>query len=392
MIHTFSNRLDYLNQFTNELPSRVYGTSLTTRRVLESTAIIVGAPLIGYAIAGDDPFLVEASFPWLVLGPLLIGGQHGLVPAMICSGLWISAAWLEGVAAQQAFGAWSFGCIAVAAIAGLLHDRWFTHKQALNGKVNELGERLERLGRTHAVLVLSHQRLEERVAAERWSIQSVIADAERQIVKLESFSQRAQLLLNLLSAHAFVQVASVYQCEKDGTSRTAAAVLGRASPLAWRSSMVQRALRNRTLVAVSGDTPASHEDAVLAAVPLVTSSQRVFGIIAVQQMPFIAFNQEQLDQLAVLTGKFADLMEAAENSLFWSRQHVAATTLERNKKPSRQQALPLEATEALANLPLLKIDQPARVAHSTIRNDIPAIAPEPRRAYERVRVFYEPRS
>jgi hypothetical protein len=57
------------------------------RGSLEVAAISLGAPLLGCAVAKDDPFLIHASFPWLVLGPLLMGVQHGLVPALSCSAL-----------------------------------------------------------------------------------------------------------------------------------------------------------------------------------------------------------------------------------------------------------------------------------------------------------------
>jgi hypothetical protein len=80
-------------------------------------------------------------------------------------------------------------------------------------------------------------------------------------------------------------------------------------PSCARHPLVVRAFETGKLAAIvdAGD-PDPRDRSVLVAVPLITSTRRVVGVVAVHQMPFMAFQTEQLQQLFVLAGHLADML------------------------------------------------------------------------------------
>jgi hypothetical protein len=98
----------------------------SARRWLEAVTFTMLSPLLGLAISRSDPFLIRADFPWLVLVPLLVGTQHGLMPALASAGLLGARAYGQAILGQGPSSdlvSWIIGCLLVGAIAGHLRDR-----------------------------------------------------------------------------------------------------------------------------------------------------------------------------------------------------------------------------------------------------------------------------
>jgi hypothetical protein len=73
---------------------------------------------------------------------------------------------------------------------------------------------------------------------------------------------------------------------------------------------VLRALATGRLVALDSEAADDGaEAAVLAVAPLVAASGKVLGVVLIHEMPFMAFQAENLKGLAALTALLADMLE-----------------------------------------------------------------------------------
>jgi hypothetical protein len=274
------------------------------------------AALGAHYLSPADPLLLHGHFPWLVLVPLLLGAQQGALSATLGSAL------LAGVGAlHQALGGahdlaslagFVAGCLAVGVIAGYFHDRVAAQLARSAQQGEQDARQLSRLARAHAILDLSHQRLEDRLAARRWSLASAFEDAQRALASANSMLTVGEIVLDVLANHASVQRASLL-----GVRRGAKGGL----ELEWsrcssahglpdtRHPLVQRAIETRHLVALDPDADEAQDGSVLAVVPLCSVSARLLGLVVIHEMPFMAFQPENLKNLAALSAMLADLLE-----------------------------------------------------------------------------------
>jgi polysaccharide biosynthesis protein PelD len=285
-----------------------------TRRWLETLAITLGGPALGMAVHPKDPFWMHAPVPWLVLLPLLTGAQYGLAHGVVSSAVLTALAYVYsgsvGHVEPHLLSSWGLGALIVGAIAGQFRDAREERMQRANALVAHLSERVERAERTGRLMKLSHERLEERLAASRWSLGGSLEGAQRKMSELCSRRELGETMLDVLASQAMVQVASLYWAGSAPLLPLAVATLG--APNQGRSlhPLVQRAWKTRRLCAVGDVSEAISGDdgAVLAAAPVITASGHLVGVVAIHQMPFMAFHAEQLRSLLMIVGQLGDMM------------------------------------------------------------------------------------
>lgn len=285
-----------------------------TRRWLETLAITLSGPMFGLAAHPKDPFWMHGTVPWLVILPLLTGAQYGLAHGVLSSALLAALAYIYGGSSGHAepalLSSWGLGALIIGAIAGQFRDAREERMTRANALVAHLSERVERAERAGRLLKLSHDRLEERLAATRWSLGGSVGDAHRKMLALCSRRELGEVLLEVLASQAMVQVASLYWAGSGQLLPLAVATLGAPGQAGQLHPLVLRAWKTRRQVAVRDVSEAiSGEDgAVLAAAPVITSSGHLVGVVAIHQMPFMAFHAEQLRSLLMITGQLGDMM------------------------------------------------------------------------------------
>jgi hypothetical protein len=277
--------------------------------------ITLSAPGAGWVYHAADPFWIHARLPWLLLLPLLCGAQygmaHGIASGALLSVLALGHAAGSGHAEWVAVSNWSLGCLIVGAIVGLFRDAAERRRAHLTEDVAHMTEALQRAQRTAHVLQLSHARLEERLSATRWSLVGSLEAAGRRMQEITTTQELGDVLLDVLASQAMVQSASLFWGGIETPLRTPVATLGEKRAGAFLHPLVRRARLTGKLVAV-GDPAVprgSVKSDVLAAVPLLTSDGRTMGVVAIHQMPFIAFQSEQLRNLLVIAAQLTDMMD-----------------------------------------------------------------------------------
>jgi hypothetical protein len=249
-----------------------------------------------------------------MLAPLLCGGQYGVVHGVASACLLSALAFAHGsqVAALswQGLSHWSLGCLIVGALAGQFRDVGERRRAAVREQHAQLTEAVQRAQRAAHTFKLSHARLEERLAASRWSLAGSLEAAARRMQELSSRRALGEALLEVLASQAMLQSASLFWAGTNALLPAAIASLGPVRNASHLHPLVLRAWKTRRLTAVGDPAIASIGDAadVLAAVPLLTSTGHIVGVVAIHQLPFMAFQTDQLRSLLVIAGQLADSM------------------------------------------------------------------------------------
>jgi hypothetical protein len=163
---------------------------------------------------------------------------------------------------------------------------------------------------------MSHTRLEQRFCVRPISLDSVL-DATRQRMRaLNTPRALGELMLEVLVSHAHVQAASLFQVTQHGPARRAFATVGAHEGDLHRHPLVARAVSSRRLVTVlDAQARAAVEPGVLAALPLADATGELQLVLTIQQMPFEAFNAEQLRDLYALAERLTELVYERLRSL-----------------------------------------------------------------------------
>lgn len=303
--------------------------SSSPKALLESAALTLAVPCIGWLVDHSDPLMLHRPFSWLLVAPLLIGIRHGL--ALGCA----SAIALDGVLVfawrAHAFGVDSLpgetvvGLIALSMVAGQYANVWTRDLGTLEARAETLQFRLTSLTRAHVALELSHDRLRDERPEDvslRDALQ-VLRDAATDAGPDSSALE--QRMMALLVRYCGLEVASLHRAGAGGRFvADPTAVIGRPSAVDPHDPLLQRALETRLLVHVAEVTQSrAAGSTLLAAVPISEASGALRAILCVQSMPFMAFHRKNLQTISALGCHWADLTAAANRSTRTDRDRDA---------------------------------------------------------------------
>ncbi|MET0340403.1 MAG: hypothetical protein ABW252_05345, partial [Polyangiales bacterium] len=96
-------------------------------------------------------------------------------------------------------------------------------------------------------------------------------------------------------------------------------------------AMIRAAFQRGTLVMVDRNARADHGELhdVLIALPLIASDGRIVGVVAIHELPFVAFHDVHFALLSTLVTRLADRLAAAA-----AAAHAPASTLLASDPPS----------------------------------------------------------
>ncbi len=275
---------------------------------------------LGRWLRPADPYFLAGPFSWLALPPLLVGLRYGFAPALASAGLLAAAAALAGGTGATALG---LGLLAVAVVSGEFRDQWHRRLDRLQAAADYCRRRMDELSRAYHVLKVSHDALERQVAARTATLRDCVLGIRRQLLQAPT-TERALLglgpvILRQLATYASLQSASLHRVEGSRVEASPLATFGpeAAAPLDPEDPLLREALEQRQAVSLRPELLAGggeeaggdrYEGRLLAAVPLVDVQGRLWALLAVRQMPFRAFNRDNLRLLAVLAGHVGDLL------------------------------------------------------------------------------------
>ena len=303
----------------------------------ETAVLTLAVPLLGLWLRPADPLFANAGFFWPLLGPVCAGLRYGFA-----CGLGAAAA-LDLLLFRSFPGAVqpALATALLACAAGEFRDVASRSLARLKASAAYQRERLDRFARSYELLRLSHDRLGMRLAGKP-SLRDALAAARAALARLEGKGtpeQAAGALLAVMAEHGGLTSASLHWVDAQGRVRPAAASVG--GPAALHGDpLIAEAIATRSVVHL----PQALGGAVLAAVPLVDVTGALRGVVAVTDLPWLSFNEENLRFLGLLGAQLADELAALGPESF-------ELHLQRARQDAQRFSVPFTLVEARARGP-----------------------------------------
>jgi hypothetical protein len=287
------------------------------------TFLVTGAVIaLGLWLTPEDPLQMHGGFPWSVLAPLLLGVRYGFVRGLVSASLLVIAVFVlrfnghEGYAQLEP--SFIVGVLVCGMLVGEVRDLWERRMQRLQMANDYRQYRLDEFTRSHQILRVSHDLLEQRVAGSDQSLRSSLLGLRDKLRVLPDEDDALKVLADpvvaVLGQYGSLRVAGLYRVDEreERLLPEPLATIGVMGPLDTNDGLVKLCLERGELVSVRQellDVGGSEQFSSLqACIPLIDAEGRLLAILAVRQMPFFAFQDRTLSLLALLAGHIADLL------------------------------------------------------------------------------------
>ena len=285
---------------------------------LETGAVTVGTVLAGYWLRPDDPFFTSANFSWSALGPLLMGLRYGFAHGFGCAlGIIVllAAAWRRQLVPIVEFPSqFAVGLLVTGMLAGEFADVWIRRVRRQSVMSNFRRLRLDEFARAYHVLKVSHDTLEQKVAGGTQNLREALQTLRRQLLAAKQPGRPLLgiegAILALFSHYGWVQTAALFSVDEQGQVESkAVSTTGKGDSISSTDPLVRQALDRKALCSVRPEmNPAERGTELLAAIPFADSRGRMWAVLAVREMLFVAFHADNLKLLAVLGGHVGDIL------------------------------------------------------------------------------------
>lgn len=294
------------------IPTRANNTWVTWGETLVITFL---ALILGYFFSPQDPFLLDADFPWMLFAPLLVAVRYGLLPSMLSVGCILIIVVLTTGSQQSALPInYMVGIVLATFLVGEFRDLWLK-KIIMLQRANEYRQyRLDDFTRSHRLLQVSHDNLELRVAGGKRSLRNILQGLRSNLSTVE-VSQQAKLneiaeqAMQIFIEHASFTSATLYQVTSNKeVSSTALSSIGNMPQVSTDDILFTACLKTKQTVSVRDELldRADNPSQLKVCVPLLDTEQNWVGILAIAKLPFFSLTDQTLNLLTLLAGYIAD--------------------------------------------------------------------------------------
>lgn len=349
--------------------------------LLEVAVVTLLLPALGFWQRPHDPFFLDGGFPWVVLAPLVLGLRYGFAQGLgsavvLC--LMMFACLRAGRLGTEHFpGGTALGLLLTAMLAGEFCDMWQRRLSRLREVSYHHHLTVQKFTRSYHLLSLSHEQLAGRVLANTRSLREAMTYLRERAATVKpgapdkDKSELYRLMMEVLSSFSHLQVAALYLVDDHGILiPKQVARLGDTRHVPLGDPLLVQALKTGQLTCIRpadvAVTPGEGGDglgvagSLLAALPLCDVHGRMWGIVAVQAMPFEALSRDPLNLLAVIGGHMGDLMALAEGGGV-QQFHTCLLRCHRDAKehnlPAMLLAISVDPAQAPPNLMQELLDQ-----------------------------------
>ncbi|MCX7086997.1 MAG: GAF domain-containing protein [Methylococcales bacterium] len=295
----------------------VYSEPKTSVASIETVVLTLVGVVLGYCFMPKNPYFSALGFSWVILGPFLSGLRYGFPYAISSVVLLISIGFIGTVYelpwAQGSPAGLGLVLLFTAVITGEFRNYWYRRIRRLNAAALYLHERVEEVSHAFNVLKYSHDRLEQMLAS-RISLRDSISSIRKQILlshtDKESLQDFGLLILRALADVGSLQGLSLHTVNPKTK-------LARPHPLAYIGNLHELDAQNPLLLnAMASGKAASlklnfvtqEDNELLLVIPLMDVYDTIFGVIAINKMPFRAYKEDNIQLLSVLGGYIGDLL------------------------------------------------------------------------------------
>lgn len=299
-----------------------------TAKLVEMAFFALLIPVLGLFLFSSDPLGINTGFPWAVAAPIVFAARYGSSWGAACA---ITAAagffLLTGSAYSgqaSALMTLAVGTLIMCVVIGDVAASWRSRSGRAEAENAYLRHRLKEFSNDYHVLKVSHGQLEEFMAGQRLSLRQALLQAKPMLHAGQDGLQAGSELMAIFAQFCSVQVAGLYAMhDEHHVNPRAVATHGNMGELPVFDPLLRMAIKERELVSVklAAHATDSHEAGLLAVVPIADSQGVLHGVLAVRDMHFMAFQQENLNILALLGGYVGDMLTrsrgAAQSRTAW---------------------------------------------------------------------------
>ena len=300
----------------------------TTGKALELVAFAALLPLLGLVLFSSDPLGLNSGFPWACAAPVVFAARYGSTWGAACAVVAATVFFLVGgtiyEAQSVALLTLAVGTLIMCIVIGDVAAAWRARSGRAEAENEYLRHRLKEFSNDYHVLKVSHGQLEEFMAGQRLSLRQALQQAKPMLTAGADGMEAGSDLMAIFAQFCSVQVAGLYAMKSDNeVDPKPVAVHGNMGDLPRFDPLLRLAVEERELVSVklSSHATDTHESGLLAVVPLVDAQGHLHGVLAVRDMHFMAFQQENLNILALLGGYVGDMLTrsrgAAQSRTAW---------------------------------------------------------------------------
>ncbi len=296
-------------------------------RMIELLIFSCLLPMGGLLAFSDDPTGLHAGFPWVAAGALVFAARYGSLWGVLCAvltGLLINTPLFAHADAGGQHAALALGTIIMCLVVGDAASSWRTRSQQSEAENQYLRHRLKEFSTDYHVLKVSHGQLEEHMAGQRLSLREALQRLKPVLSASGDGLQAGSELMAVFSQFCSIQVAGLYAMSGDSrVDPQPVATHGDMLELPLFDPILRTAIKERELVSIKLESldEKHHENSLLAVVPLVDTNGRMHGVLAIKDMHFMAFQQQNLNILALLGNYMGDMLTrskgAAESRAAW---------------------------------------------------------------------------
>ena len=308
------NKSRSLSAIDNVVQELRFGRGSKTRLV-EFVLFAALLPLLGHLIFSEDPLGINSGFPWVIAGPVLFAARYGSIWGFLCSIL-ASAVFIvmpTNAYADELSSLMSLcvGMVVMSVIVGDASLQWRRKSTQSSAENQYLRHRLKQFSTDYHILKVSHGQLEEYLAGQRLSLREALQQLKPVLAGNSEGMVAGKELMAIFAQFCSVQVAGLYVMKDEKCiDPKPVAIHGEMDELQSIDPMMRVAIETHELVSVKLDSLAKDDfqPSALAIVPIVDFNDHLHGLLVIQDMHFMAFQQENLNILSLLGGYIGNLL------------------------------------------------------------------------------------
>jgi len=290
----------------------------TVVKLIELVFFALAVPVLGRFLFPLDPVGLHSGFAWLAILPTLFAARYGLTWGLACASLACSTLWLPDPSyadSESARIVLAVGMLVLSIVIGDVTTSWRRSSRQAQAENSYLRHRLKEFSNDYHVLKVSHGQLEEYMAGQRLSLRYALQKIKPVLDSEPDGLSAGAELMAIFAQFCSIQIAGLYEMKSDSTiDPLPIAVHGDMMELPVFDRLLNLALKERQLASVKLDAMKSdqHANGLLAVVPIVDSQEQIHGVLAVSDMHFMAFQQDNLNILSLLGRYIGDLLARSD--------------------------------------------------------------------------------
>lgn len=280
-------------------------------------------PFLAWLMGREDLFFLQTPFPWMLLVPTLTasryGTRYGLLSLLVMSSLSLLYVLIFNPALLTTASQILVGSLLVVLVIGEMIQYWGnrTEKQA-----KELeGYRLSASQSEQALQLLhiSYSQLEEDLVAENQSLANSLRLLDASVShatvnnQAEALNIAVSKMQEILTHYPWLEAAAFYRMGNDGQlHRNNMGSIGLIAMDTYKDPLILEAIRCKQAVSVKNTQLIEKHQLntkLQAAIPLIDSNGRLWGVMAIARMANSAMTQQNLNLLALLCNYVSNLLD-----------------------------------------------------------------------------------